>query len=63
MASVALCEYLGIAPSYQDSSFTGGSVFETMVGHAAAAGVAKAESLIAAITMADQMARARAAAR
>lgn len=37
MASVSLCEYLGIAPSYQDSSFNGGSVFETMVGHAAAA--------------------------
>lgn len=37
MASVALCEYLKIVPRYQDSSFNGGSVFETMVGHAAAA--------------------------
>ncbi len=37
LASVALCEYLGIRPRYQDSSFSGGSVFETMVGHAAAA--------------------------
>ena len=37
MASVALCEYLRIEPRYQDSSFNGGSVFETMVGHAAAA--------------------------
>jgi acetyl-CoA acetyltransferase len=37
MASVALAEYLKINPRYQDSTFTGGSVFETMVGHAAAA--------------------------
>lgn len=37
MASIALSEYLKINPRYQDSSFNGGSVFETMVGHAAAA--------------------------
>jgi len=37
MASVALTEYLRLKPRYQDSSFNGGSVFETMVGHAAAA--------------------------
>jgi len=37
MASVALAEYLKINPRYQDSSFNGGSVFETMVAHAAAA--------------------------
>lgn len=37
MASVALSEYLNLSPRYQDSSFNGGSVFETMVGHAAAA--------------------------
>jgi acetyl-CoA acetyltransferase len=37
MASLALAEYLKIAPKYQDSSFNGGSVFETMVAHAVAA--------------------------
>ena len=37
MASLALAEYLQIFPSYQDSSFSGGSVFESMVAHAAAA--------------------------
>lgn len=37
MASVGLTEYLRLKPRYQDSSFNGGSVFETMVGHAAAA--------------------------
>jgi acetyl-CoA acetyltransferase len=37
MASVALTEYLRLKPRYQDSSFNGGSVFVTMVGHAAAA--------------------------
>ena len=37
MATLALAEYLQIFPTYQDSSFSGGSVFESMVAHAAAA--------------------------
>lgn len=37
MASLALAEYMKISPKYQDSSFNGGSAFEVMVGHAAAA--------------------------
>lgn len=37
MASVELTEYLRLKPRYQDSSFNGGSVFETMVQHATAA--------------------------
>jgi len=37
MASLALSDYLHIRPTYHDSSFSGGSVFETMVGHAVAA--------------------------
>jgi acetyl-CoA acetyltransferase len=37
MPSMALSEYLGIQPSYSDSTITGGSSFETHVGHAMAA--------------------------
>jgi len=37
MPSMALCEYLGIHPSYSDSTITGGASFETHVGHAMAA--------------------------
>lgn len=37
LASLALAEYLQIFPKHQDSSFSGGSVFESMVAHAAAA--------------------------
>lgn len=37
MASVALIEYLKLEPRYQNGSFSGGSVFETMVGDAVAA--------------------------
>jgi acetyl-CoA acetyltransferase len=37
MASLALADYLHIQPRYQDSSFSGGAVFETMLGHAVAA--------------------------
>lgn len=37
MASIALAEYLKIQPRYQNASFSGGSVFETMVGDAMAA--------------------------
>ena len=35
--ALALCEYLQIQPRYQDSSNSGGSVFESMVMHAQAA--------------------------
>ena len=37
MASVQLCEYLGIIPRYTDNTMTGGSSFEIHVEHAAAA--------------------------
>lgn len=37
MPSMALSEYLGIQPSYSDSTIVGGSSFETHVGHAMAA--------------------------
>ncbi len=37
MASVQLCEYLGIVPAYTDNTMTGGSSFELHVRHAAAA--------------------------
>jgi len=37
MASVTLCEYLGIVPRYTDSTMTGGSSFVIHVEHAAAA--------------------------
>jgi acetyl-CoA acetyltransferase len=37
MASVQLCEYLGIIPKYTDSTMTGGSSFVIHVEHAAAA--------------------------
>jgi acetyl-CoA acetyltransferase len=37
MASVQLCEYLGIVPKYTDSTMTGGSSFVIHVEHAAAA--------------------------
>ena len=37
MASVQLCEYLGIVPKYIDSTMTGGSSFVIHVEHAAAA--------------------------
>ena len=37
MASMALCEYLGIAPRYHDTTYMGGSSFMTLVAHAQAA--------------------------
>lgn len=37
MPSMALAEYLGIQPSFSDSTIVGGSSFETHVGHAMAA--------------------------
>ena len=37
MPSMALAEYLGLQPSYSDSTIVGGSSFETHVGHAMAA--------------------------
>jgi acetyl-CoA acetyltransferase len=37
MGSVALAEYLGIRPTYTDSTMTGGSSFEVFVEHAASA--------------------------
>jgi len=37
MASVQVCEYLGIVPRYTDSTMTGGSSFVIQVEHAAAA--------------------------
>jgi acetyl-CoA acetyltransferase len=37
MASIALAEYLKLKPRYHNASFSGGSVFETMVGDAVAA--------------------------
>ena len=37
MATLALAQYLQITPSYHDSSFSGGAVFESMVAHAVAA--------------------------
>ncbi len=37
MPTVNMCEYLGIAPRYMDSSFTGGSSFEALAAHAALA--------------------------
>ncbi len=37
MASVQVCEYLGIIPRYTDNTMTGGSSFEIHVEHAAAA--------------------------
>ena len=37
MATLALSEYLNLRPRYQDSSFSGGSVFESMIMHAQAA--------------------------
>ncbi len=37
MASVQLCEYLGIIPHFTDNTMTGGSSFEIHVEHAAAA--------------------------
>lgn len=37
MPTISMCEYLGIAPRYMDSSFTGGSSFEALAAHAALA--------------------------
>ncbi len=37
MPTVSMCEYLGIAPRYMDSSFTGGSSFQALAAHAALA--------------------------
>lgn len=37
MPTVSMCEYLGIAPRYMDSTFTGGSSFESLAAHAAMA--------------------------
>lgn len=37
MASMALCEYLGIQPKYHDTTYMGGSSFMTLVAHAQAA--------------------------
>ena len=36
-ASLALSEYLNLRPRYQDASYSGGAVFETMIMHAQAA--------------------------
>jgi acetyl-CoA acetyltransferase len=37
MASMALCEYLGIQPKFHDTTYMGGSSFMTLVAHAQAA--------------------------
>ncbi len=37
MASMALCEYLGLAPRHHDTTYMGGSSFMTLVAHAQAA--------------------------
>ncbi len=37
MPTLSMCEYLGIAPRFMDSSFIGGASFETLAAHAALA--------------------------
>lgn len=37
MPTISMCEYLGIAPRYMDSSYTGGASFEALAAHAALA--------------------------
>ncbi len=58
MASVQLCEYLGIVPSYTDSTMVGGSSFVLHLEHAAAA-IAEGLCSVALITHGETGASAR----